>query len=314
MKNVAYLVLFSALVLAAFPASMAQQSTVYFSEPFRVGARALSFAGAITGDNPDVTAMYGNPSALSFLENSDIVLNHGYVRSAGVMDENVAIPLFLRRGEVVGIALSVNHVGYVDEASSSPFRVMQYGYDVAYSRRVTPVLSVGGILNVRYARSSASKLWGLSSSFGVFYYPTPDVSYGLALTGVGSGIKYIFDGAQTFLNSEQITRKLTAGSSWHFPSSFGAEPFLNMSVACELDFDISRVSYFGGFEVFPVDYLALRIGYLGGTNNRKYPSYGVGFRLIGWNLDFGMTPSNVSSEVFQLTLSAPIWNQLDAIY
>jgi hypothetical protein len=314
MKNVVMIGLVLALVCVPLSRSAAQSSTVYFSEPLQVGARALSFAGALAGDNPDVTVMYANPAAMSFLENSNLILNHGYIGSVGVMDENMAIPLFLRRGEVVGIALSVNHVGYVDEPSNTPFKVIQYGYDVAYSRRVSPILSFGGSLHVRYAESAPSKLWGLSSSFGVFYYPTPDVSYGLAVTGIGSGMKYIYDGSQTFLNSEKITRKLAAGSAWRFPSGVSKEPFILMSLECEFNFETSKVNYYGGFEVLPRQFIALRLGYLGGSNTPEYPSYGVGLRAGGWKLDFGMTPSKAASEVYQLTLSVPIWNQIKSVY
>ncbi len=167
---------------------------------------------------------------------------------------------------------------------------------------------------MRYAESTPSKIWGLSSSFGIFYYPTRDISYGLAVTGVGSGIKYIFDGEQTFLNSEQITRKLAAGSAWRFPSGVSKVAFLKFSLAAEFNFDLSRVNYSGGFEVIPFRFLALRIGYLGGPNNYEYPSYGIGVFAGGWKLDFGMTPSKVAQEVFQLTFSAPIWDQISSIY
>lgn len=292
----------------------ARQTTVYFSAPFRTGARGLGFAGAVAGDNPDASVISGNPAALSFLRNSDFVFTHTYERSSDVWDENVSVPLFLRRGEVVGISASVNHVGRVASSGRSPFRVIQYGYDVAYSRRLTPTLSAGGALNVRYARSSASKLWGLSSSLGLFYHPTPDISYGVAVTGIGSGMKYIYDGAQTLLNSENIPRKLVAGAVLRYPSHVNREPFLQISLATEKNFDINGVSYFGGFEILPLPYVALRAGYLGAPDNVEYASYGLGLRAGGWKLDLGMTPSRVSPEVFQVTLSAPIWNQIEKIY
>ncbi len=301
------------LLLALCAQAAAQQSTVYVSEPFRVGARTVSFAGANAGDSPDVSVIYGNPAALSFLDNSAIIVTHTFERSSGVMDENAAVPLFLRRGEVVGIAASVNHVGHLGTNGRSPFRAIQYGYDVAYSRRITPTFSVGGALNVRYARSSASKLWGLSSSLGLFYYPTPDVSYGVAVTGIGSGMKYIFDGAQTFLNSKNIPRRLVAGATLRYPSHVTKTPVLQISLATEKNFDMNGVSYFGGFELLPMPFVAVRFGYLGGPNNTEYASYGIGFQSAGWKLDFGATPSRVSPEIFQLTLSVPIWNQLDNI-
>jgi hypothetical protein len=314
MRNALRYALIAALAAAPFGPALAQPSTVYFSAPVRVGARALAFAGAIEGDNPDASVMYGNPAALAFLENSSIILTHSLERSSDVMDENVALPLYLRRGEVVGVAASVNHVGHLYRSSRSPFKVIQYGYDVAYSRRLTPTFSVGGVLNVRYARSSASRLWGLSSSLGFYYYPTPDVSYGVAVSGIGSGMKYIFDGTQTLLNAENIPRKLIAGAVLRFPSHVNQKPVLQVSLSTEKNFDIKGLFYYGGFELLPVEFLALRVGYLGGPDRFQYASYGVGFYAGGWKLDVGMTPSHVAGQVYQVGISVPIWNQMDKVY
>jgi hypothetical protein len=313
MRAIARSAAVSAIALLWCLPGPAQTRTVYFSEPVLVGARALSFARAVVGDNPDVTALYGNPAALSYLENSSIILTHTLEQSTNVMDENIAVPLFLRRGEVVGIAASVNHVGYATQDILVPFKVMQYGYDVAYSRRIIPKLSLGGTLNVRYAKSSASKVWGLSGGFGIFYYPTPDISYGMSINGIGSGIKYIYNGAQTLLNSESIPRKLYLGSVWHFPTKTWKRNFLNMSVACEKNYEIKGVFYFGGVEFLPTEFVALRVGYLGGPDHLNYPSYGVGILMNGWKLDIGTTPAKAAGEVIQVSISAPIWNQLDGI-
>jgi hypothetical protein len=313
MRAIARSVAVAAFALLWCSPGAAQTRTVYFSEPVLIGARALSFARAVTGDTPDVTVLYGNPAALSYLLNSSIVLTHTMEQSTNVMDENLAVPLFLRRGEVVGIAASVNHVGYVKQDILIPFKVMQYGYDVAYSRRLSKAVSLGGVLNVRYAESSASKVWGLSSGFGAFYQSTPDISYGMAITGIGSGIKYIYNGSQTLLNAASIPRKLYIGSAWHFPTKTWKRNFLNMSVSAERNFEIKGIFYLGGVEFLPTEFVALRVGYLGGPNSLNYASYGVGLRLNGWKLDIGATPAKVAGEVIQVSISAPIWNQLDEI-
>jgi len=309
--GVTWLLLAAGIVAA--PRASAQESTVYFSTPFQVGARAIGFAGAITGDNPDVSVMYGNPAAMAFLENSAIILTHTLEKSTEVMDENIAAPLFLKPGEAVGIALSLNHVGRVNTTQKNGFRVIQYGYDVGYSRRITSDLSLGGTLNVRYARSADGKLWGLSSSFGVFYYPTPDLSYGMALTGVGSGIKYIFDGSRTLLNSENISKSFLAGAVFRFPSGRGKTRVFSISLSSEKGFDQPKIYYYGGVEVIPFGFLALRVGYLGAANTVEYASYGMGVSFGQWKLDFGATPSKQSRQLYQITLTTSIWNQLEKI-
>lgn len=310
----AHFLVIGSLLACSFGPASSQTTTVYLSRPFPVGARALGLAGAIAGDSPDISVMYGNPAALTFIDNSSILLTHTLERSSNVMEENIALPLFLRRGEVVGIAATVNHVGHLNQTSRNDFKVIQFGYDVAYSRKLAPTLSLGGVLNVRYARSSDSKLWGLSSSFGMFYFPTPDVSYGIALTGVGSGVKYIYDGTRTLLNSVNIPRVFTAGATMRFPATISKRTVLQISLSAEKNFDRTGIAYFGGIEILPVPYVALRLGYVGAPANVEYAAYGIGFRYGKWKLDFGMTPSKVSNEMFQFTLSTSIWNQLEKIY
>jgi hypothetical protein len=273
------------------PGGAGAQTTVYLSQPSRVGARALGFAGAVASDNPDVTVMTVNPGALSYLESSDMIVSHLYQNHTEIMEENVAIPLFLRRGEVVGIALSVNHVGYATTSFETQFKVMQYGYDVSYARRITPTFSIGGTLHVRYAHSEDDKLWGLSSAFGMYYFPVPNVSYGLSLTGVGKGIKYIYTGETTKLNDENIPRSIHAGSTFRWPSALGTPRFLTVTVEAEKNLERSGVMYYGGFEILPSRFAALRMGYFGVADGPDFPSYGVTVRMAGWKLDLGATPA-----------------------
>jgi hypothetical protein len=230
------------------------------------------------------------------------------------MEENVAIPLFLRRGEVVGIALSVNHVGYATTSFDTKFKVMQYGYDVSYARRLTSTLSLGGTLHVRYAKSEDDKLWGLSSAIGFYYFPAPSVSYGLSVTGIGKGIKYIYDGVTTRLNDEVIPRSIHAGMTFRWPSALGSPRFLTVNVEAEKNMEVSQVMYYGGFEIIPSPFAALRIGYFGVSDGPDFPSYGVTIGMSGWKLDIGATPSSQSPQVYQATLSVPLWDQFDEIY
>lgn len=310
---------FTAAVLGAaclaLPGAIRAQTTVYLSEPTRIGARALGFAGAVAADNAEVTVMTVNPAALSFLPNSDIALTHVLQQRSEIMEENLAIPLFLRKGEVVGIALSLNHVGYATESFKTKFKVMQYGYDVSYARKLGPTLSAGGTLHVRYARSEDDKLWGLSSSFGLFYFPSPNVSYGLSLTGLGKGIKYIYNGFTTNLNDEKLPGSIHAGSTLRWPSSLARPRFLTLSVEAEKVFKVTGVRYYGGFELIPSRFAALRLGYFGMSGGPEYASFGVTIQVSGWRLDVGAIPGeNSPQKIYQATLSLPLWNQFDEIY
>jgi hypothetical protein len=141
-----------------------------------------------------------------------------------------------------------------------------------------------------------------------------DVSYGLSVTGLGKGIKYIYDGTATKLNSENIPRSIHAGSTLRFPSVLARERIITLSLAAEKTLEEAGARYFGGVEIIPWEFVAIRLGYLGATEGTEYASYGLGFRWEGWKIDFGMMPSKYSAELYQVTLSCPVWDQLDEIY
>lgn len=116
------------------------------------------------------------------------------------------------------------------------------------------------------------------------------------------------------MNSENIPRNLLAGASMRFPTSIARRQILQVTLSTRKNFDIKGIAYFGGFEISPMPYVSLRLGYVGAPENVEYASYGIGFRSGGWKLDFGMTPSRVSNEMFQVTLATSLWNQLEKIY
>jgi len=70
-------------------------------------------------DAYDVTSMYWNPSALAFLQNYSLVMNHSMNVSKGMMIESIASPFRIKRGEVISIGLIMHHRG-ISRASRPP--------------------------------------------------------------------------------------------------------------------------------------------------------------------------------------------------
>jgi hypothetical protein len=229
-----------------------------------------------------------------------------------MIGENIALPLFLGKGAVIGIGASLNHVGQVGDTSSTLFDVMQYGYNVSFSLRVVQSISLGTGVDVHYGNSDVSKVWAVTAVFGAFYNPSPDITYGLALKGLGDGIKYIYDGSETVLNNYNIPMSLLLGAAFRFPSWF-KKPFFNISLESEKVFDESPFRYRGGFELIFFDRIATRVGYVNGPEGR-YPTFGTGLQFGDWKLDIGAAPSHRARELFHFSLSAAIWDQAPKVF
>ncbi|MBI1806201.1 MAG: hypothetical protein HYR76_04010 [Ignavibacteria bacterium] len=288
-----------------------QTISLYSSRPVNVGARAAGFAEAYVTDAYDANSMYWNPAALVYLQRSSIVMNHSQERIINTMNENIAVPFQIRRGEAVAIGLTVNHVGYIESSPNFDFHVIQYGYDIVYSREVVPTVSVGAGLGVRYAKSTTASLWGVSSSMGVFYSPSQEISYGAVLSGIGSGILYASDRTTTSLSSENLPRSLQAGATLRFPPTF-SQTFFTISVANEKVFGQDGIRYKGGMELFLFKVLALRGGYIvePGLGSARF---GFGIRTERFQLDYAISPSKQTDRAYHVSAAFTLWNRVEAL-
>jgi len=285
--------------------SAAQIIVLYSSKPAPVGAREEGLAEAYAADPSDVTSMYANPASLAFLLKQSVVVSHLLDQSINGMNENVSFPLRFGNGEQVGIGLTINHVGYLGSSDNTDFHVIQYGYDISYAKEIIPSLSVGAGVGVRYAQSDSTNLWGVSSSFGLFYMPSKEISYGISLSDVGSDILYISDRVKTNLSSENMPRVLQAAMSLRFPSS-PDQTFLTLSVANEKIFGTPGILYNGGFEWYLFPYVALRWGYLYQQNLTNQATYGFGLRKSKFQLDYAIMPSNLGNRSYQISFAVSL--------
>ena len=304
-RKIGLLVLWSCLAISA---SRAQIIVLYNSKPALVGARETGIGGASTADAYDVTSMYWNPASLAYLQNKSVVMSHQLDQTINTMNENIAFPLLFGKNENVGIGLSVNHVGQVGNTAASDFHVIQYGYDIGYSREILPSLSAGVGVAVRYASSDSARLWGVSSSYGLFYDPSPEISYGIMLGGVGSGILYISNRVKTDLSSQNLPRVLQAAVTMRYPSA-PSQTFLTLSVANQKTFGETGILYNGGLEAYIFHNLILRAGYIYQQNVIGVPTYGAGVRIGKFQLDYGIVPSKLDNRSYQFSMGIAVWNQ-----
>jgi len=254
-----------------------------------VGARNVSLAGANIAESSDITAMYENPAALTFIESGSVFINHLQANSPQGMQEDLAVPLVMKKPVAVTLGLDAYHLGYF----AGPFT--EYGYDIAFAGMITPTLSIGGRASLRQDISNGGWLsagareWSSNFSFGGDYAPTPDISYAIVFGGLGKDL-YRSAKADTILAQNKTPRTLEVGATMAYPSSASFRPpFLILSLVNEKVFGVKGLYYKGGIEIRPIQFLELRFGYISGPG---YVSarYGLGFLWKEFALQYAVYP------------------------
>ncbi len=301
--SLAALCLFS-LALVSVEVSQAQ----YTTPDYGFGARADGLGGAFLAEPYDIMAMYWNPGAIAYLPRPQIALNHVMDVTSGVISEDLAVGIRVTHKDLIAIGVSVDQLGYVPKEKIANFRFVQYGYDLAYAREVVPTLSLGARVGLHYGVSGASNLWAAAASVGLCYFPSPEISYGASVNGLGTGIRYDFDGYAMQLNRVNAPRSLQVGAMVRFPPE-SKEPVLTLAIANEKVFGVSGLRYKGGLELQPYPYLALRIGYQYANQlGISAPKYGMGFHLSRFHIDYSISPSNREDQTYNLSLLIDLWN------
>jgi len=288
------------LFLSIITSLNAQIVSVYSSHPLRIGARASGLAESYVADAHDVNSMYWNPASIAYLENISVIVNHFQEQVINGMNENVTFPLRIQDNENMAFGLTLNHVGYIGRSKGDDFKGVQYGYDMAYGREILPTFSMGIGIDVRYARSTSSHLWGISTSIGAFYLPYPEVSYGMVYSGMGSGILYTFDHGMTTFTSENLPQILGAGVELRFPASVNKR-FLTISVVNEKVFGEEGLQYKGGVELILYRFFALRCGYVRNLDEEG-ARYGAGIRAGRLQVDYSISPSKLTDRSSHISI------------
>lgn len=295
------------LLSQVFQSGLHSEENNYRTGFSNTGARAFSFAGAYVADAFDASSMYSNPAAIAYLEKRSLLLNHFQEQVLNSTAESIILPFSLHQTEVLSIGLDVQQAGYFGFAPASDFKMIQYGYDIAYGREIIPYLSLGAAIGVRYATSSSSNVWGASSSFGVFYSPSQQISYGVVMNGVGSGILYSFDGASTLIHSENLPKRLQVGIEMRFPEQ-PEKTYFTIALGNEKIFGTNGLRYQGGIEICPLRYLAVRGGYLV-ESDLQAPRFGLGLQTDRFRLDYSISPSKVTGRAFIVSCSFSLSRQ-----
>jgi hypothetical protein len=300
----------ASLLCLVVNSTCSQISSENVEKHFITNARAAALADAIAADAADVTCMYWNPASLSFLQERSVVLNYSLERIRGrdnVMNENVVFSLIDERGFEVGLGATHSHVGYIEAGSPlSGYDFNQGSFDLGLALALSRFSSIGIVSTIRHGRAGSQSTTVGSAVMGLMYYPSPELSYGLVYQGLGNGIEYSFDpsGFQTNPIKMRLLNSLQMGVTARFNgfNTLEVRPTVVISVATQKIWGTEGIIYKGGVEVWPISFLALRIGYWSGTQTVA-AKYGAGVRLGQWQLDYGVSPTELEPVFHQVSLA-----------
>lgn len=307
MKKNNYIAFYKVVILIlAFVYLRADAQTVYFNTKYPlIGARAASLADALVAEPYDANSMYSNPASLVYLSKSAIVVSHNSEKYFGAMTDHIGLPVHIGAYESMAFGLSVNHIGYFNKINTTNIRPYQIGYDFAYAREIMPTFSIGARIGARYGKAGSSSLMGVGSSIGICYSPSPEITYGAAFSGIGTGINYIISGGTTAIRSMNLQRSLQAGVAMRYPAVPNRN-ILSVAIANEKVFGKTGIHYSGGLEIYPIQFFAIRAGYTVEGVIRT-ARYGFGVRTIYGNIDLSVSPSRSTDQAVFLTASFILW-------
>lgn len=267
---------------------------------FQYGARAGSFAGAYVSEIYDISSMYWNPSSISHVQRKTIVWNYQQGWNGRTKTELAAFPLI--SGYMTSIALGVNAAQLlISDKSGNDRMAAVYGIDCALSLKLAPTFSAGILGSIQSHSLKIGTEWNASSSIGLLYAPSPEISYGMVFSGIGNRVTYITEGDSVVLVNGQLPKKLHLGLTMRFPSS-RSERIFSIILSNDKTFGQTGIRYNGGFEWSLSEFFDLRAGYVVSPTYAG-AKYGLGTRTGGIQFDYALSPSTSTNRFHEFTFA-----------
>lgn len=301
MKKIAEYIFFISMMSGIlFHNTMAQNVNDPERRWFSYGARASAFAGAYTTQTQDVSSMYWNPAALSFLERNAVLWDYFQESQGRMRSELLAVPVMFGGENAAGFGVNATQLHMFDVYGFEHTGSL-YGFDFASAAALTSTFSAGIKGSVQYGRLLNDQLWSVSSAIGILYAPGPDVSYGLVYSGIGDAIQYSIDHGDFVLKRNVIPHNLQLGLAMHFPSS-RVERSVTIALANDKTFGRNGLRYNGAIEWSATRFLDLRVGYV---LDPAYAGakYGIGIHTEGIHVDYVISPSALTDQFQEVTMS-----------
>ncbi len=264
------------------------------TRPIQAGARAVALGDAYISDPYDVNSVYWNPASLAFLETYSVAANSIINMDNSIFKSNVALPYRVDATQTVALGVAANYLGYFS------FHCL----DLGYAKRLTPDFSAGIFIDFGYASSRSNKLWRGSGSLGVLYAPSPGVSYAFVCKGIGTEVRYSYDGIQENLEHINPEQSILLGTTFWFPS-INRRPYLNISLVAEKVLGVKNFTSKAGIEYWPLPFIAARLGIVS-KPSAATGRIGLGLLMGRYRFNYAISPSAVDERTHQISIAVLI--------
>lgn len=273
-------------------------------KPSLIGARNSALADADISGSYNISSMYLNPAALIFVSGSSIFFNHSQIKNNLGMSESLAFPILSQGPQVLSMGLDVFHLGYVQPPYGfSGQHVLEYGCNIAFASALSSTFSMGISADLQKGNANGSQALAASYSIGMDYSPTADINYGAVFSGIGTEVQYIPQNTMLNAQADNAPKILEIGATMSYPSSSSLRrKVFFLSLANEKIFGETGLFYKAGIEVRPFDFLSLRYGFITGIGVSE-ASYGIGFQINSFIVDYVLYPEQASYMLEQISLS-----------
>ncbi|MBI2069553.1 MAG: PorV/PorQ family protein [Elusimicrobia bacterium] len=296
------LVWIAALSLSLFAQSSQKTGAEFLNIP--VGARPVGMGGAYTALANDISSLHWNPAGLALMNQPEI----GAMYSQWLLDSQynflgLGYPLPQGKGTLAG-SISVLSQGESQSRGQNrertgSIKAQDQSLSLGYGRKIG-FIRAG--LNTKLIQSEIAGFMANSFAFDFgFIVPlrTNPISLGLALQNVGPGIRFIEQ-------RDPLPLSLSGGLSYRLPVGIA----LALDVKQQLYSHKTNINIGTEYQALPV--LSLRGGYiaalgqqvpLAGNGGLDGISGGVGFRLMGAQIDYAFKPFGLLGDTHRVSLS-----------
>lgn len=252
-----------------------------------VTSRAISLGDAVVSYNEDASATFYNPAAMFTGPNVNALFMHNE-QVLGIRTEYLAAKVKFNK-LAFGVSLNNTSVNDIEirEIPGEPlgtFTAQNFAFGLSAGYRVNNNLSFGLTGKFIYEKIYVDNANGFAFDFGGLYNYNK-LSFGLSISNLGS---------MNELNNEssKLPSSIRGGASYLLDL-----PKINATVRIGIDgykvMDGGKVHANAGAEFLYKDFLALRVGYQSGYENKNLTT-GLGIEYKAFNLDYAFVPYRYS--------------------
>ena len=252
-----------------------------------VTSRAISMGEAVVSNINDAAATHYNPAALFNGSKGNIMFMHNE-QVLGVRTEFLAAKIKMNK---FAFGLSVNNTAVDDiEVREIPgesvekFSAQNFSMGLSVGYRVNEMLTLGMTGKFLFEKIYIDNASGFAFDFGGLYVKDK-LSLGLAISNLGSM-------SELRSESTKLPSSVRGGASYIIPVT-GLESLLRVSAEGYKVLDGGKFHTHTGAEFLYKDFLALRVGYQSGYENKSITT-GIGLIYKAINLDYAFVPYKFS--------------------